>query len=105
MLTDTIPNPIGVPTIGGMSRKLPSSILRSKAPTSLMEVAKAVCQAPLFSAKTLAISSIQLVVVFCLVATLYENGGIPKVMVTTSRDHLEAYKLVEQMVYTVKWGF
>jgi hypothetical protein len=70
-----------------------------------MEVAKAVCQAPLFSAKTLAISSIQLVVVFCLVATLYENGGIPKVMVTTSRDHLEAYKLVEQMVYTVKWGF
>ncbi len=81
---DTIPNPIGVSTIGGMSRKLPSSIPRSKAPTSLMEVAKVVCQAPLFSVKTLAISSIQSIAMFCLVATLYENGGTLKVMVTTS---------------------
>jgi len=63
-----------------------------------MEVAKVVCQAPLFFAKTLAISSIQLVAVFCLVATLYENGGTPKVMVTTSQNHLEAYRLVERMV-------
>jgi hypothetical protein len=49
-----------------------------------MEVAKVVCQAPLFSAKTLAISSIQSIAMFCLVATLYENGGTLKVMVTTS---------------------
>jgi hypothetical protein len=46
-----------------------------------MEVAKVVCQAPLFFDETLAISSIQLVVMFCLVATLCENGGTPKVMV------------------------
>ncbi len=98
VLIVTIPNPIGVSTIGGMLRKLPSSIPRSKAPTSLMEVANVVCQAPLFSAKTLAISSIQPVAVFFLVATLYENGGTPKVMVTTSRYHIAAYKLVERMV-------
>jgi hypothetical protein len=46
-----------------------------------MGVAKVVCEAPLFSIETLAISSIQLVVVFLLVATLCENGGTPKVMV------------------------
>jgi len=49
-----------------------------------MEVAKVVCQTPLFFAKTLAISGIQPIAVFCLVTTLYENGGTPKVMVTTS---------------------
>jgi hypothetical protein len=46
-----------------------------------MEVAKVVCQAPLFFDETLAISRIQLTTVFCLVATLCENGGTPKVMV------------------------
>jgi len=37
VLTNTIPNPIAV------SRKMPSSIPRSKAPTSLMGVAKVMC--------------------------------------------------------------
>jgi hypothetical protein len=46
-----------------------------------MEVAKIVCQTPLFFVETLAISGIQPIVVFCLVATLCENGGTPKVMV------------------------
>jgi hypothetical protein len=31
-----------------MSRKMPSFIPKSKAPTSLMGVAKAMCQAPFF---------------------------------------------------------
>jgi hypothetical protein len=43
MLTYTIPNPIGASTSGGMSKKMLSSIPRSKAPTSLMGVVKAVC--------------------------------------------------------------
>ncbi len=39
------------------------------------------CQAPLFSIKTMAISSIQPTIVFHLVTTLGENGVTPKVMV------------------------
>ncbi len=58
-----------------------SSIHRSKAPTSLIGAAKTTCWAPLFSIETLAISNIQLIVVFCLAVTLCENGGIPEVMV------------------------
>ncbi len=54
---------------------------RSKAPTSLMGVAKVMCQTPLFSTKTLAISSIQLAFVFRLTTTLCENGGTLEVMV------------------------
>jgi hypothetical protein len=46
-----------------------------------MGVAKAVCQAPLFVAKTLAILSIQPTVVFCLVVTLCENSGTLDLMV------------------------
>ncbi len=46
-----------------------------------MGAAVAMCQTPLFFAKTLAISSIQPSIVFYLVATLCENGGTPKVMV------------------------
>jgi hypothetical protein len=46
-----------------------------------MGVGKGVCQAPLFFAKTLAISGIQKIVVFRLVATLCENGGTSNVMV------------------------
>jgi hypothetical protein len=64
-----------------MTRKMSSFILKSKAPTSLMGAAKAVCQAPLFFAKTLAISGIQPTTMFCLVATLCENGGTLEVMV------------------------
>jgi hypothetical protein len=58
VLINTIPNPIGVLILGGVSRKAPSFIFKSKAPISLMGVAKEVCQAPIFFAKTLAISSI-----------------------------------------------
>jgi hypothetical protein len=72
VLINTIPNPIGALTSGGMSRKMPSS---------LMGASKAMCQTPLFFANILAISSIQPIVVFHLVATLCENGGTPKVMV------------------------
>jgi hypothetical protein len=39
------------------------------------------CQAPVFYVKTLAISNIQLVIVFHLVATLCDNGGTSNVMV------------------------
>ncbi len=81
VLTDTIPNPIGMSTSSGVLRKVSSSIPRSKAPTSLMVVTKVVCQAPLFFAKTLVVSSFQPAAVFCMVATLCEIGGIPKVMV------------------------
>jgi hypothetical protein len=81
VLIDTIPNPIGASTLGEMSKKTTSSIPRSKAPTSLIGAAKAVCQAPLFFVETLAISSTQLVVMFRLVASLCENGGTPEVMV------------------------
>jgi hypothetical protein len=42
VLIDTNPNPIGASTSGGVSRKVPSFIPRSKAPISLMGVAKAV---------------------------------------------------------------
>jgi hypothetical protein len=58
-----------------MSKKVPNSIPKHKAPTSLMGVAKGVCQAPLFYAKTLAILGIQPIV------TLRENGGTSNVMV------------------------
>jgi hypothetical protein len=56
-------------------------IPKSKAPKSLMGVAKAVCQTPLFFVETLAISCIQPTTRFCLVVTLCENGGTLKVMV------------------------
>jgi hypothetical protein len=44
-------------------------------------VAKVVCQAPLFFAKTLAILGIQPTTMFRLAATLCENGGTLEVMV------------------------
>jgi hypothetical protein len=81
VLTYTILNPIGVSTLGGVLRKTPSYIPRSKAPASLMGMVKVVCQAPLFYVKTLAISNIQPTAMFHLVATLCENGGTLKVMV------------------------
>jgi hypothetical protein len=77
VLTNIIPDPIGVSTLGGVLRKTLGFIPRSKALISLMGVAKIVCQAPLFSAKILAISSIQPIVVFHLTTTLCENGGTP----------------------------
>jgi len=58
-----------------------SSILKSNTPTSLMGVAKEVCQSPLFSTKTLAILSIQRITMFHLATTLCENVGAPEVMV------------------------
>jgi len=65
----------------GMTRKMSSSILKSKAPTSLMGAAKEMCQAPLFSAKTLAILGIQPTTMFHLATTLCANGGALEVMV------------------------
>jgi len=41
-----------------------SSILKSKAPLSLMGATKVVCQTPLFSTKTLAIPGIQTTTMF-----------------------------------------
>ncbi len=81
VLINSIPNPIGVSTLGGVSRKAPSFIFRSSTPTSLMGMAKIMCQAPLFFAEMLASSGIQLAIMFHLVITLCENGGTPKVMV------------------------
>jgi hypothetical protein len=81
MLIDTISNPIGTSILGGVSRKMFSSIPRSKAPISLIGAAKIVCQTPFFVIETLAISSIQPAVVFHLAITLCENGGTLKVMV------------------------
>jgi hypothetical protein len=46
-----------------------------------MGAIEAMCQTPLFFVLTLAISSIQPLVVFYLATTLCENGGTPKVMV------------------------
>jgi len=65
----------------GVTKKISSFILKSKAPTSLIGAAKAVCEASLFLAKTLAISGIQPTTMFCLAATLCENGGTLEVMV------------------------
>jgi hypothetical protein len=48
-----------VSTFGGVPKKAPSSISKPKVPTSLMGVAKAVCQTPLFFMETMAILSIQ----------------------------------------------
>ncbi len=48
MLTNTIPNPMGASIYGGVSRKAPNFILRSKAPIGLQGVIKAMCQALLF---------------------------------------------------------
>jgi hypothetical protein len=80
-MIDTISNPMGVSTSSGVSRKTLNFIFRSKAPHKFDGVAKAVCQASLFFAKTLAISNIQLATMFQLVATLSENGGTLNVMV------------------------
>ncbi len=43
VVTNIIPNPIRASTSGGMSKKTPSFILRSKAPPSLMGAAKVMC--------------------------------------------------------------
>jgi len=58
VLKDNIPNTMGVSTSSGVSKKMPSFIPRFKEPTSLMGVAKTMCQAPLFFAKTLAILNV-----------------------------------------------
>ncbi len=88
VLKNTIPNPIRMSTLGGMSRKALSFIPRSKAPISLMGVAKTMCEAPLFSTKTLANLGIQLTTVFHLVATLCENGGTLEIMVRSKDTFL-----------------
>jgi hypothetical protein len=58
VLTNTIPNPMGASIYGGVSRKAPNFILRSKAPIGLQGAIKAMCQALLFFAKTLVIFNI-----------------------------------------------
>jgi len=81
VLKNIIPNPMGVSTFGGVLRKVPSSIHKYKAPTNLLGVAKKKCETPLFYIETMAISSIEPMVVFPLVATLSESGGTPNVVV------------------------
>jgi hypothetical protein len=49
-----------------------------------MGAAKVMCQAPLFSAKTLTISNTQPIAKFYLATTLCKNGGTPKVMVKSN---------------------
>jgi hypothetical protein len=66
---------MGVSTFSGVSNRPPSFIPRSKAPIGLLGVAKAVCETSLFYVETMAISSIQLAVVFHLATTLCESGG------------------------------
>jgi len=80
-MIDTISNPMGVSTSSGVLRKALNFIFRSKAPHKFDGATKAVCQASLFFAKTLAISDIQLATMFQLVATLHENGGKLNVIV------------------------
>jgi hypothetical protein len=46
-----------------------------------MGATKALCQTPLFSTKTLAISGIQPTIVFRFGATICKNGGTPNVVV------------------------
>jgi hypothetical protein len=72
---------MGASTFSRMLRKAPNYILKFKTPTSLMGAAKTMCHAPLCSIVTLLILSIQLGVMFRLVATLCENGGTLDVMV------------------------
>jgi len=72
---------MGASIFNGVSKKGPSYILKSKAPTSLMGAAKVMCQASLFFVKTLAIPGIQLIILFRLVVTLCENGGTTNAMV------------------------
>ncbi len=71
---------MGLSTSSGLPRRVPSYIPRSKSPTSLMGMTKAVCQTPLFSIETLTILGIQQAVVFHLAATLCENGKITNVV-------------------------
>jgi hypothetical protein len=69
VLINIIPNSMGVSTFYGVSRMVPSSIYKSKAPTCLLGVTKVVCHAPLFSINTLVISSIESTIMFRLAAT------------------------------------
>ncbi len=54
MLIDNILNPMGVLIFGGVSGKVPSFIPRSKPPIGLLGATKVVCEATLFSTKTMA---------------------------------------------------
>ncbi len=63
------------------AKKVPSLIFRPKTPTNLMGSTKAMCQAPLFSTKIMAIWGIQPTTMFCLATTLCESGGTPNVVV------------------------
>ncbi len=69
VLINIIPNSMGVSTFYGVSRMVPSSIYKSKAPTCLLGVIKVVCHAPLFSINTLVISSIESTIMFRLATT------------------------------------
>ncbi len=77
----TIPNPIGLLNSNGVLKRVHNFIPRFKAPTCLLGVTKAMCEAPLFSTETMAILDIQPIVMFRLATTLCECGRTPNVVV------------------------
>jgi hypothetical protein len=67
VLVDTISHPMGVSTFGivlVMMRKTIGSFFGAKTPSSMLGMAKMVCQTPLFLATTLALLSFQLAIIF-----------------------------------------
>ncbi len=75
-LIDIVPNLMAqMSTFSGVPKKVHKFILRPKAPTSLLGWPKSHIKHHYVFIKTLVILSIQLVAMFCLVATLCVNGG------------------------------
>jgi hypothetical protein len=72
---------MGVLTTNGVSKRLFGFTPKSKAPTCLLGVAKTMCEASLFFAQTMVISSIEPTAVFHLTTTLCESGGTIYVVV------------------------
>jgi hypothetical protein len=70
---------MGVLTSCGVSSMVLSFIPRYN--VGLLGATKSMCEAPFFFAKTMAISSIQPTIVFCLANTLCESGATPNVVV------------------------
>jgi hypothetical protein len=101
VLKNIIPNPMGVLTFGGVLRKVPNFIYKSKATTSLLGAAKKKCQTPLFCIETMAISCIEPMVVFPLVATLSESGGTPNVVVRSEDTFVPP--IVPHIVYEANY--
>jgi hypothetical protein len=70
---------MGVSTFGivlVIMKKTIGSLFGTKTPSSMLGVAKMVCQTPLFSATTLTLTSFQLATVFWLVVILCDGGNI-----------------------------